>query len=78
MLVSLTDWAEAHFKEPPGPTALRTIAKTRQTYPPAIRQGNRWVIDENAEFIGMAAPTAITPGLGDSASELVRRALNGG
>ncbi|MCS2147881.1 excisionase [Scandinavium manionii] len=77
MLVSLTDWAKTQFKEPPSAATLRVIAKTRQTYPPAIRLGTRWVIDENAEFIGMAAPTAITPGLSDGAHELVKRALHG-
>jgi hypothetical protein len=44
-LVTINDWASGPngFKEPISRAALHKIAKTKQTYPPAIKQGRRWV-----------------------------------
>lgn len=78
-LVSLSDWASGPngFKEPPGMAALHRIAKTKQTYPPAVKQGRRWVVDEEAKFIGMVGRVEISNHLPPSARSLVEKALNG-
>lgn len=78
-LVSLTIWAAGPngFKEPPGRAALHRIAKTKQTYPPAVKQGRRWVVDEEARFVGMVDRVEISNHLPASARTLVEKALNG-
>ncbi|PKH21428.1 hypothetical protein CIG19_16645 [Enterobacterales bacterium CwR94] len=78
-LVSLIDWAVGKngFKEPPSRAALHRIAKTKQTYPPAIKQGRRWVVDEDAKFVGMLERVEISSHLTSPARLLVERALNG-
>ena len=65
-LVTINDWASGPngFKEPISRAALHKIAKTKQTYPPAIKQGRRWVVD-------------ISSGISDTARLLVEKALNG-
>lgn len=78
MLVSIQEWAKAHFKDPPCAATLRVIAKTRQTYPPAIKQGRRWLVDETAQFVGIIAPIEISSQIDEKARALVERALNGG
>lgn len=78
-LVSLIDWAAGPngFKEPPGRAALHRIAKTKQTYPPAVKQGRRWVVDEEAKFVGMIDRVEIPNHLPPAARSLVEKALNG-
>lgn len=78
-LVSLMDWATGPngFKDPPGRTALHRIAKTKQTFPPAVKQGRRWVVDEDAKFVGMVDQVEISKHLPPSARSLVEKALNG-
>lgn len=77
MLVSMTEWAQAHFKKPPCAATLRVIAKTRQTFPPAIKQGRRWLIEETAQYVGIIAPISISSGLDDKSRALVEKVLNG-
>lgn len=78
-LVSLSEWASGPngFKEPPGMAALHRIAKTKQTYPPAVKQGRRWLVDEEAKFIGMVGRVEISNHLPANARSLVEKALNG-
>lgn len=78
-LVSLTDWAAGPngFKDPPGRAALHRIAKTKQTYPPAVKQGRRWVVDEEARFVGVIDRVEIPSHLPPAARSLVEKALNG-
>ncbi|QQN35657.1 hypothetical protein JHW33_03155 [Rahnella aceris] len=78
-LVSLAEWAAGPngFKEPPCKATLHRIAKTRQTYPPAVKQGRRWVVDEEARFIGMVERVEISNHLPAGARTLVEKALNG-
>ncbi|BET44067.1 MULTISPECIES: excisionase [Atlantibacter] len=78
-LVAINEWASGPngFKEPISRAALHKIAKTRQTYPPAIKQGRRWVVDEDARFIGLVGRVEITSGISDQARQLVEKALNG-
>ena len=78
-LVTIDDWASGPngFKEPISRTALRQIAKTKQTYPAAIKHGRRWVVDEDARFIGMLGKAHISSDISDPARILVEKALNG-
>ena len=78
-LVAINEWASGPngFKEPISRAALHKIAKTRQTYPPAIKQGRRWAVDEDARFIGLVGRVEITSGISDQARQLVEKALNG-
>lgn len=78
-LVSLSEWAAGPngFKEPPCKATLHRIAKTRQTYPPAVKQGRRWVVDEEARFVGMVERVEISNHLPAGARTLVEKALNG-
>ena len=78
-LVAINEWASGPngFKEPISRAALHKIAKTRQTYPPALKQGRRWVVDEDARFIGLVGRVEITQGISDQARQLVEKALNG-
>lgn len=78
MLVSIKEWAKAHFKNPPCAATLRVIAKTKQTYPPAIKQGRRWLIDESAEFIGIVGTMKVPDGLPEPVQRLIEKAINGG
>lgn len=78
-LVSLAKWASGDngFESPPGPAALRRIAKTKQTNPPAIKQGRRWVVDEDAKFVGMIERVVIPEHLSGAARSLVEKVING-
>ena len=78
-LVTLHEWASGPngFKYPSSNSALNKIAKTKQTYPPALKQGRRWVIDEDARFVGMVGSVDISTSLSDKARQLVEKAING-
>lgn len=80
-LVTLHEWASGPngFKYPLSNSALNKIAKTKQTFPPALKQGRRWVIDEDARFIGMVSNVDISSSLSlsDKARQLVEKAING-
>lgn len=78
MLISLNEWAKATFRQPPCAATLRLIAKTKQTYPPAIKQGRRWLIDEDAKFIGIVGAMAAPDGLPEPVQRLIERAINCG
>ena len=75
-LVTLHEWASGPngFKYPLSNSALNKIAKTKQTYPPALKQGRRWVIDEDARLVGSVD---ISSSLSDKARQLVEKAING-
>ncbi|MES4782447.1 hypothetical protein L0B07_17325 [Raoultella ornithinolytica] len=78
-LVTIYEWASGPngFKYPVSKAALNKIAKTKQTYPAAIKQGYRWVVDEDARFIGMVGRPDISTSIPDKARLLVEKALNG-
>lgn len=78
-LVTLYEWASGPngFKYPLTQSALNKIAKTKQTYPPALKQGRRWVIDEDTRFIGMVGTPDISSSITGKARQLVEKALNG-
>lgn len=58
-------------------SALNQIAKTKQTYPPAKKQGRYWVIDEDAQFIGMVTRAEIPQHIPEKAKALMEKTLNG-
>ncbi|AYN30174.1 hypothetical protein D8682_26250 [Buttiauxella sp. 3AFRM03] len=58
-------------------SALNHIAKTKQTFPPAVKQGRIWVVDEDAKFIGMVTRTEIPKNIPDKARALMEKTLNG-
>lgn len=78
-MVTIYDWASGPngFKKAVSKAALNKIAKTKQTYPAAIKQGRTWVVDEDARFIGMVGNIDISSSISGKARQLVEKALNG-
>ncbi|EFH8448814.1 hypothetical protein GHR28_04850 [Escherichia coli] len=78
-IVTIYEWASGPngFREPVSKSSLHKIAKHKQTYPPALKLGRRWVIDEDARFIGMVSTPEVSSTLSDKARQLVEKALNG-
>jgi hypothetical protein len=79
-LIPISEWASGPkgFKYPPKKTTLHKYAATDQIYPKPKRQGKKWVVDEDAVFVGILAPTPDMDRLPKPVSDLVKRALNGG
>lgn len=77
--IPIRDWATGPngFGYRLSSNALNLIAKTRQTYPAAIKQGRIWVVDEDARFIGMVTKTEIPRNIPDKARALMEKTLNG-
>lgn len=78
--VLLSDWAKGPNGITPTPskTTLSRMAQTKQFHPPALKMGSRWVIDENARFVGLAAEAKISQNLSKEVRQLVERTVNGG
>ncbi|HHP2692856.1 TPA: excisionase [Klebsiella variicola] len=78
-LVSLEDWASGPngFKHPPSRASLYRIAKTGQTIPRALKLGRRWVIDEDAKFIGLITSSVLPPRMPKAVKTLMERVING-
>ncbi|HID8898867.1 TPA: excisionase [Enterobacter hormaechei] len=78
-LVSLEDWASGPngFKQPPSRASLHRIAKTGQTIARALKQSRRWVIDEEAKFIGLLASPVLPPRMPKAVKTLIERVING-
>ena len=51
MKILITDWAARQFNPPPSKTTLYTWAKSGQIVPAPIKVGNRWYVDEQAEYV---------------------------
>ncbi|WP_312060281.1 hypothetical protein [Pantoea septica] len=77
--ILLWDWAKGPngINPTPSKTTLSRMAKTKQFHPPALKMGSRWVIDENARFIGLKTEARISPNLPDEVRHLVERTVNG-
>lgn len=71
MNIPLMDWAKRHFSVPASRATLNTYAKTGQIIPAPQKFGGRWMVDENARFVGLSRPPV-------SADPLVARILNHG
>ena len=78
-LVSLEDWASGPngFKHPPSRASLHRIAKTGQTIPRALKLGRRWVIDEDAKFIGLITSPVLPPLMRQAVKKVMERVING-
>lgn len=79
-LIPIHEWASGPngWKYPPTQTTLNKYASTGQIYPRPLKQGKRWVVDEDAKFVGiLTAPPALEK-LTKPVSNLVRKVLNGG
>jgi len=81
-LILFSEWARGpngfNPSVMPCPAVLNRMAKTKQTFPAAIKMGRRWVVDEEAKFIGIPMGVTIPENIPESAKELIRRATNGG
>jgi hypothetical protein len=77
--ILLTEWVKGPNGISPAPCydTLSKMARTKQFHPPAKKMGARWVIDENARFIGLALEAEISPDLPEEVRQLVENTLNG-
>ncbi|HGH3389034.1 excisionase [Citrobacter braakii] len=77
--ILIQDWAKGPngFGYPQSQSRLNHLAKTGQIYPPAKKDGRRWVVDEDAVFIGCVGRPKISDNLPEDAKELVESVING-
>lgn len=77
-MIRLRDWVKSKkgFGYPLSAYEISCIAKNRETWPPAQKRGKSWVVDEDAEFIGIQVKPAVSPDLSDDARKLVERAID--
>lgn len=78
-LVPLMEWASSPkgFKYPPAPATLHRYAKTGQIIPAPIKQGSKWIVDENAKYVGVIAKAEIPSHLPASVRALLEKTING-
>lgn len=77
--VLIQDWAKGPngFGYPQKQSRLNHLAKTGQIYPPPRKDGKKWVVDEDATFIGCVGKINISRNLPEKAKSLVERTING-
>lgn len=77
--VLIEDWATGPngFSYPKKPRQLAHLAKTNQISPPAMKDGGKWVVYEDAKFVGIRSDHKISTNLPDAARKLVEKTLNG-
>lgn len=77
--VLLQEWATGPngFGYPQKQSRLNYLAKTGQIFPPAKKDGKRWVVDEDAIFIGCVGKPNISQNLPEAAKNLVEKVING-
>lgn len=77
--VSLQEWATGPngFSYPQSQARLNFLAKTGQIFPPPMKDGRKWVVDEDAIFIGCVGKPKISPNLPEKAKKLVEKGVNG-
>lgn len=56
---------------------IRASSSVQDMEQAALKQGRRWVIDEDARFVGMVGSVDISSSLSDKARQLVEKAING-
>ncbi|MFZ4218680.1 excisionase [Enterobacter ludwigii] len=78
-VVTIEEWAAGPngFSYPKEPEELYKIAKTGQISPPAMKDGKKFVVYEDAKFIGRRKATKISKHLPDKVRAYVERSLNG-
>jgi predicted site-specific integrase-resolvase len=59
MRIKLEAWAARNFDPAPHIDTLRLWARTGKLYPPPIKAGRSYYVDENAVFSGDARPRLI-------------------
>lgn len=77
--VLIEDWASGPngFGYPQNQRKLVRMAKTNQISPPAMKDGGKWVVYENAKFIGIQSNHTVSKNLPDAVRKMVERTLNG-
>lgn len=77
--VLIQDWASGPngFGYAQKQSHLNHLAKTGQISPPARKDGKKWVVDEDAVFIGCVGKYKISHNLPDKVKTLVERTMNG-
>jgi hypothetical protein len=77
--VLIQDWAKGPngFGYPQKQSRLNHLAKTGQISPPARKDGKKWVVTEDAVFIGSVGKIKISRDLPDKAKTLVERTIHG-
>ncbi|MFV0576005.1 MAG: excisionase [Vibrio sp.] len=53
MKLTLQEWAQKEYSQPPSLNTLRNWAKTKQIYPHPKKHGAVWRVDENAQYVGL-------------------------
>ncbi len=79
-LIPIIEWASGPngFKYPPKAATLYKYAATGQIYPKPKKQGKKWVVDEDAKFVGIIASAPSLDRLSKPVGDLVKKALTGG
>lgn len=79
-LIPICEWARGPngFRYPPTAVTLSVYAKTGQIFPHPIKQGRRWVVDENAKFVGLQARPDVSANLSRHARALLEKVIYGG
>jgi hypothetical protein len=77
--VLIEDWAVGPngLDYPKTKKQLAHLAKTNQIYPPAMRDGWKWVVYEDAKFVGIQGGHKISKNIPEAARAIVERTLNG-
>ncbi|MCH7127892.1 excisionase [Escherichia coli] len=74
-MLTLEEWAaEKYRSNPPSLSTLQRYAKQNMFAPPAMKQGRRWRVREDAEIVG----DLTTPLIKRSDSPALQRILNDG
>lgn len=79
-LIPISEWASGPngWKYPPSNKSLNKYASTGQIYPRPLKQGKKWVVDEDAKFVGILATSPALESLSKPVSILVKKVLHGG
>ena len=60
MFITIQEWAQNNFSIQVSNTTLSVYAKTGQIYPPPVKFAGRWMVDENAKYVGLTEVPAST------------------
>ncbi len=69
MNIPLKEWAEKHFDPPPGTRVINGWRKANLIYPPPIKGGHKWYVNEDAKVLPRRPVQSTDP--------VVREILNG-
>ena len=60
MFITIQEWAQNNFSIQVSNTTLSVYAKTGQIYPSPVKFAGRWMVDENAKYVGLTEVPAST------------------